>query len=103
MILLEQFVLADFQLLTDEVFCTIDRVSQYVADGEKLRFVVLDDAAVGRDVDLAVGEGVEGIDGLVAGNTGSQMYLYLDAGGSKVLYLSGLNFTFLNSLYDGVL
>ena len=58
MILLEQFVLADFQLLADEVFRTIDRVSQYVADGEKLRFVVLDDAAVGRDVDLAVGEGI---------------------------------------------
>ena len=103
MILLEQFVLADFQLLTDEVFRTIDRVSQYVADGEELRFVVLDDAAVGRDVDFAVGEGIKGIDGLVAGNTGSQMYLYLDAGSSKVLYLSGLDFTFLNSLYDGVL
>ena len=103
MILLEQFVLADFQFLADEVFRTIDRVSQHVTDGEKLWFVVLDDAAVGRDVDLAVGEGVEGIDGLVTGDARSQMYLYLDAGGSKVLYLSGFDLTLLNSLYDGVL
>ena len=63
--LLEQLVLTYLQLLTDEVLRTVGRVAQYVADGEELRLVVADDAAVGRDVDLAVGEGIEGVDGLV--------------------------------------
>ena len=63
--LFEQFVLADLEFLTDEVLRAVCRVAQHVADGEELWLVVLDDATVGRDVDLAVGKGIEGVDGLV--------------------------------------
>ena len=64
--LLQQLVLADFQLLPDEVFRALSAVDEHVAHGEELRLLVGNDAAIGRDVDFAVGEGIEGVDGLVA-------------------------------------
>ena len=63
--LFEEFALTDLQFLSDEVLGAVGGVAQHVADGEELRFVVLDDATVGRDVDFAVGEGVECIERLV--------------------------------------
>ena len=52
--LLQQFVLSYLQLLADEVLGALYTVAQHVADGQELRLVVLDDTAVGRNVDLAV-------------------------------------------------
>ena len=43
-------------------------MAQHVAHGEEARLVVFDDTAVGREVYLAVGEGVERVDSLVARN-----------------------------------
>ena len=63
--LFEQLAFSDLEFLADEVFRAVRRVAEHVADGEELRLVVLDHAAVGRDADLAVGEGIEGVDGLV--------------------------------------
>ena len=65
MILFQQFALPDFQLLANEVLRALYRVYQHVADGEELRLLVADDTAVGRDVDFAVGESIEGIECLV--------------------------------------
>ena len=45
--LFEQLPLTDFQLLTNQVLGAVDRVAQYIAHGEELRLVILDDAAVG--------------------------------------------------------
>ena len=78
--LLQQLTLAYFQLLADKVLGAVGGVAQHVAYGEELRLLFLDDAAVGRDVDFAVGEGVECVDGLVARHAGSQVHLNLHFG-----------------------
>ena len=46
---------------------------EHIAHGEEARLIVLDDTAVGRDVDLAVAEGIECVHGLVGRGSGSQM------------------------------
>ena len=56
--LLEQFALTYLQFLPQEVLGVVNRMSEHVADSEELRLVGLDDAAVGRDVHLAVREGI---------------------------------------------
>ena len=63
--LLQEFTLADLEFLTDQVLRTVCRVTQHIADSQELRLIVLDHAAVGRDTDLTIGEGIEGVDGLV--------------------------------------
>ena len=63
--LLEQLMLAYLELLAQQGHGAVGRVAQHVVHGQELRLVVFDYAAVGRDVYLAVGEGVEGVDGLV--------------------------------------
>ena len=63
--LFEQFALAYLEFLAEQVLGVIYRMAEHVADSEELRLVVLDDAAVGRDVHLAVGEGIEGVERLV--------------------------------------
>ena len=60
-----QLVLAYLQFFAQERLGELYGGAQHVADGEELGFVVFDDAAVGRNVDFAVGEGIEGIDGFV--------------------------------------
>ena len=45
--LFQQFALANLQFLSDEVLRAVYRVAQHVADGQELRLVVFDDAAVG--------------------------------------------------------
>ena len=102
MILFEQFRLAYLEFLAQQVLGVIDGVAQYVTNGEKLRFVVLDDTTVGRDVHLAVGEGIEGIEGLVGRNSGSKVHLNLDLGGCVVIHLACLDFSLLDGLEDGI-
>ena len=63
--LFEQFALAYLEFLAEQVLGVIYRMAEHVADSEELRLVVLDDAAVGRDVHLAVGEGIKGVERLV--------------------------------------
>ena len=63
--LLLQFVLADFKLLAEKTHGVVNRIAQHVAYRKELRLVVFYDAAVGRYVDFAVREGVQGVDGLV--------------------------------------
>ena len=100
--LLEQLVAAYLQLHPQQVFGVLDRVGQHVADGEEAGFVVLDYAAVGRNVGLAVGEGIERVDGLVGACARRQMYQYLHLGGGIVVDAAYLDFTFLYSLGDAV-
>ena len=77
-------------------------MAQHVADGEKLRFVVLYHTAVGRDIHLTVGEGIEGIESLVGRHSRGEVYLYLDLCSSVVIYLTCLYLTFLDGLEDRV-
>ena len=78
-------------------------MAQHVAHGEEARLVILDDAAVGRDINLAVGEGIEGIDGLVGRCAGCELYLNLHVTGRHVDDAAGLDLPFFDGLGDGVL
>ena len=67
--------------------------------------MVTDDTAVGRNVDLTVGEGVESIKGLVARHARHQVDLYLHLCRGEVVDALGLDLPFLNgfgdALYEG--
>ena len=63
--LFEKLAAPYLEFLAQKPHGAVHRVAQHVADGKEARFVVLNDAAVGRQVYLAVGEGVERVDGLV--------------------------------------
>ena len=77
-------------------------LAQHVAHGEEVGLLSVDDAAVGRDAHLAVGEGVEGVDGLVRRRARRQVHQYLDAARCQVLHLAYLDFALLAGLHDGV-
>ena len=98
-----QLTLADEQLLAQQAHGAVGAVAQHVADGEEARFVVLDDAAVGRDIDLAVREGIEGVDGLVGRGARGELYLNLHVTGCHVDDAAGLDLAFLDGFGDGVL
>ena len=97
-----QLALAYHQLLAQQSHSAVHAVAQHVAHGEELRLVVLDDAAVGRDVDFAVAEGIEGIHRLVARCAWGEVYEYLHVGGGHVIHLACLDFSLLHRLGDGV-
>ena len=100
--LLQQFVAFDLQFLSDEAHGAVHRVAQHVAHGEELRLVVLNHAAVGRDVHLAVGKRVERVDGLVRRHAGSQVHLNLHLGRCQVGHVARLDLAFLNSFGDAL-
>ena len=97
-----QFALANHQLFAEQSHGTIYTVAEHIADGEELRLVVLDDAAVGRDVDFAITEGIEGIHRLVGGSAWSEVYENLHVGGGDILYLASLDLAFLHRLGDAL-
>ncbi len=73
-------------------------MSEHIAHGEELRLVVLDDAAVGRYVDFAVAEGIEGIHRLVRRSAWSQMHEDFHVGRCDIIYLSGLDLSLSTAL-----
>ena len=77
-------------------------MAQHIAHSEETRLVVLDNAAVGRDVYLAIGEGVEGINGLVARHSRRKVNLYLHLGSSIVIHFLCLNLALVDGFEDGV-
>ena len=78
-------------------------MAQHVAHSEEAWLVVLDDTAVGRDVDLTVSESIEGVDGLVRRCARGELHLNLHVAGRHVDDAAGLDLTFLNGFGDGVL
>ena len=78
-------------------------MTQHIAHGEELWLVVLDHAAVRRYTYLAVGKGIEGVDGLIARYAWCQVYLDFNLGCCEVFNLTGLDFSFFDGLYDRVL
>ena len=100
--LLEQFVFPNLQFALEEPLRLFCRFLQHVADSQELRFVVFYHAAVRRDIDFAVSEGIERINRFVARDARCEVYLYLDAGGGEVLHLACLDFTFLYGFGDAL-
>ena len=97
-----QLAATDEQLLAQQFPGVIHRAAQHLADGEEAGLAVVDDAAVGRDADLAVGAGIECVDGLVGADTGLQVDEDLHAGGRHVLDLADFDFPLLGSFQDAV-
>ena len=83
------------QLLMQQGLGVLDADAQQVAHAHEVRLVVVDDTAVGRDAHLAVGEGIEGIDGLVGRGTGYEVNQYLGMLGRIVVDLANLDFPLL--------
>ena len=79
----------------------LHRAAQHVAHRDKARLAVLDDAAVGRNLDLAVGEGVEGVDGLVRRRAGLQMDDDARLARGEVFDVAHLDLALLHGLDDG--
>ena len=100
MILLQQFVLANLQFLTNQVLGALYAVDKHIAHRQELWLIIFDDTAVGRDVNLTIREGIQGIDGLVAADTRSQMYQYLHFCRCQVVHTTCLDLTLLNGFGD---
>ena len=90
--LFEQFALSYLQFLLYESLGALHGVTQHVAHREETGLVVFYHAAVGRYVQLAVGEGVEGVEGLVRRHSRGEVYLYLHLSGGVVVHFPCLDF-----------
>ena len=64
--LFEEFSSAYLQFTLDEILGIIDGFAKHITHGEELRHAVVNDAAVWRDADFAIGECVQSVDGLIA-------------------------------------
>ena len=63
--LLEQFSTSNLQFLAQQAHSTVHTVAQHIAHREETRFVVFNHTAVGRNINLAIAEGIERIDGFI--------------------------------------
>ena len=91
------------QLPLQQVLGVEGVVDEYVLDAQKLGLVVHDNAGVRSYVALAVGEGVESVDGLVGGNVVGKVDDDLDLVRRHVLDLLDLDLALVLSLDYGVL
>ena len=73
-----------------------------MADGEEVRFLVVNDAAVGRDAHLAVRKRIKSIDCLIGRGARCQVDQNLDVGRRIVVYLAYFYLSFIDSFQDGV-
>ena len=97
-----ELVELDLQLLQEDVAGVEGAVLEDVAHREELRFVVLDHAGVGGDVDLAVRERVECVDGLVGRDVVGQVDEDVHLVRGHVLDLLDLDLALVLGLEDGV-
>ena len=97
-----QFGEPDLQLALQQLQRVVRVVDEDVLDRQELRLVVYDDAGVRRDVALAVGEGVQGVDGLVRRNVVGQVDEDLHLVRRHVLDLLDLDLPLVLRFQDGV-
>ena len=97
-----QFVQLDLQLLEQQVAGMVGAVLEDVVNRQELRLVVLDHAGVRRDVDFAVREGVQGVDGLVRGDVVGQVDEDVHLVGGHVLDLLDLDLALVLGPEDGI-
>ena len=88
-----QLAFSDHQFATEQSHGAVNAMSEHIAHGEELRLVVLDDAAVGRDVDFAIAEGIECIHRFVRRSARSKMYEDFNICRCDVFYLASLDFS----------
>ena len=97
---LHQLTPADKTFLLQQIQRGIHIASQHIAYREETGLAVIYHAAVGGDADLAVGAGIQGINGLVTAGSGSQVDKNLGLGSRQVLYVADFNLTLLIGLQD---
>ena len=73
-----------------------------VVDGDEAGFVVVDDDSVRREGEFAVGEGVEGLDGLVGVDARGQVDQDFDFSGGIVFDAEDFDFALFIGGNDGV-
>ena len=89
------------QFLFENLHCPIGALAQYITHADKVGFVPLNHAAKRRDRKFTIGKGIQGIYGLIGGNSLRQMHQYLHLLGGIVIYLGDFYFSFFISLEDG--
>ena len=98
--LLKEFLATNLQFALEQGHSLVGAALEHITNGEELRFLVFDDAAVRRNAYLTIGEGIEGIEGLVGRDTRSEVNEYLDISRREVFHLAHLYLTFLYRLSD---
>ena len=93
--LLLEFAELDLELLTDQVAGLLGAVLEDLGDAEEAGFVVLNDAGVRRDADLAIAEGVKGLQSLVGVGAGGKVDADLDVLGGAILDLGDAHLALL--------
>ena len=94
--LFEEFALTNLEFLTKKVLGVFHIVPEDIADGEELRFVVLNDATVRRNVYLAVGESIEGVKSFVGRRSRCQLHLYFHVSRRVVVNVTSLYLAFVD-------
>ena len=90
-----QFAFLNLQLHAEQAQGLVGGMFQHLADRHEMGLVVHDDAAVRRDADLAVGEGIERVDRLVGRDARRQMHQDFDVARRVVVDLLYLDFAFV--------
>ena len=101
-VLLLQLTQPNPQLRTDVAHRPLAPVGEYLTHGEELRVIISHHAAIGRDGDLATGEGVERIDRLVGRDSARQLDLDIGLCSGLVVDLLDLDLPRLIRLQDRV-
>ena len=100
--LLPQFRPLYLLLAAQQVHGVLGADAQQLAHAEEAGLLVVDDAAVGRHAQLAIGEGVERVDGLVGRHARRQVHLYFHLFGREVVRLAYLDFALLAGADDAL-
>ena len=100
---LAQLAQPDFQLQPQQRLGVLGRAAQDLRNPEEVRLLVPDDARVRGDRHLAVGEGVERVDGLVRRLVGRDLNDDFDLVGRIVVDLSDLDLALVVGLDDRIL
>ena len=100
--LLLEFSQLDFEFLLEEFPGLLGAVLENLADPEKAGLVVLNNAGVGGDADLAVGEGIECLEGLVGVDSCGKIDMDLDILCGAVLKSRDSDLALLVRFEDGV-
>ena len=98
-----QFAEPDLQLAPQQPLGMLGRAAQDLAHTQEMGFLLPDDAGVGGDRNLAVGEGVEGVDGFVARLVGRNLDDDLDLVGRIVIDLPDFDLALVVGLDDRIL
>lgn len=92
----------DFEFAAKDVAGVFGADFDEIVDGEESGFVVVDDDGVGGEGEFAVGEGVEGLDGLVGVDAWGEVDEDFDFSGGVVLDTEDLDFALFVGGDDGV-